>query len=95
MAKDSEGRFFREVQWDIFAVKVAKHVREYTIPQYGDFPDDKVSNYTMADCLREIAKYCHRNVQGTNMRGGIEAKRDMVKIAHYACLALSKMRQEG
>ena len=94
MTRDAEGRYYREVQWDRFADKVAKHVKDYAIRQYGDFPDDKLTSYTFEDCIKQLEKYVDRNLRENNMRGRLEMKRDMLKIAHYACVALSKLNEE-
>jgi len=79
----------RNLQWRIFSRRVDDHVREYTIPQYGDEPDDAIEQWSADDCIRAIDKYVKRF--GKGQRGKAEQLRDMLKIAHFACLAYDKM----
>lgn len=71
----------REILWDIFSEQVANHVGKYTVPQYGDFPDDQLAEFSEADIKTNINRYIRR--MGTNARGEIEEVRDMFKICHY------------
>jgi hypothetical protein len=82
----------RRSEWNAFAYQVGKHIDEYTVPQYGDMPEDQLTEYSFADCITQIKKYSNRAT--SNARGKEETKRDMLKIAHYACVAYSKL-QEG
>jgi len=82
----------RRSEWNAFAYQVGKHIDEYTVKQYGDYPDDQLTEYSVEDCITQIKKYCNRIA--TNARGREETTRDMLKIAHYACVAYSKL-QEG
>lgn len=82
----------RRSEWNAFSYLVGCHIDDYTVPQYGDMPDDQLTEYTFDDCIKQMAKYCNR--AKTNARGPEEMKRDMLKIAHYACVARSKL-QEG
>lgn len=66
------------------------HIEKYTVPQYGDAPDDNVETWTAADCVRAIEKYVKRF--GKNAREGQEHL-DMMKIAHFAQLAANKIRR--
>lgn len=77
-------------EWMEFYAIVSNHVKNYTIPQYGDAPNDNLQTWSVEDCLRAIDKYVRRN-QRVNARGRKEAMRDMVKIAHFACVAFWKM----
>ncbi len=79
----------RGAEWDLFAALVAAHIESYTVPQYGDKPDDQVEQWTPEDCMKTIKRYTDRH--GKNRRGPAEDLRDALKIAHYACLAYSKM----
>lgn len=81
----------RRSEWNAFAYQVGKHIDEYTVPQYGDFPDDQLTSYTLNDCITQIKKYVNRS--GTALRGKEEAERDLLKIAHYACVAYNKMQE--
>lgn len=62
--------------------KVKDHIEDYTVPQYGDYPDDQMTGWEVRDFEREIQKYANR--MGRNARGPEEAKRDLLKIIHYA-----------
>lgn len=81
----------RTNQWNTFAAKVADHITNYTVPQYGDAPNDNVESWSAQDCLTQIKKYAARF--GTNQRAGQE-ELDLMKIAHYAQLAHDKLKQE-
>ncbi len=78
----------RGQEWLTFAEEVLTHTEVYTVPQYGDLPDDQASKWTAQDCITAILKYGARF--GTNSRSG-QGKLDIVKIAHYACLAHNKL----
>lgn len=79
-------------EWNAFAKQVAEHIQHYTIPQYGDAPDDQVASWTAEHCANQISKYATRF--GSNARAG-QDRLDMLKIAHYACLAVAKMDAEA
>lgn len=78
----------REHMWIIFAALLGKHIKEYTIPQYGDYPNDNMSSFSAEDCEKNISRYVARF--GTNARGVNETLRDYMKIAHYAAMAFIK-----
>lgn len=85
---DNDGNLSkRGEEWREFSAMVLHHVENYTVPQYGDMGEDQVTNYTAEDCVKAIGKYASRF--GTNQREGQETL-DLLKIAHYACLALNK-----
>lgn len=79
----------RYKMWEDFAREVGDHVEAYTVPQYGDFPNDQLTAWTMEDLKTCIARYTNR--MGRNARGAAEDARDMLKIAHYASVAWHKM----
>lgn len=79
----------RGTEWEVFSFEVFSHIENYTVPQYGDKPDDQLhTDWTVDDCLTAIKKYANRS--GKNSRGPEEDLRDMMKIAHYACVAWCK-----
>lgn len=80
----------REWDWVGFSTYVAKHIRNYTVPQYGDAPDDQIESWSAAECVRSIGKRVARF--GSNARGRAETLRDLVKICHEAQLAFDKMK---
>lgn len=82
--------FVREKEWNNFAANVAKHIVEYTIPQYGDYPFDQCEeDFTVADISTNIKRYLNR--MGKSQRGDEDQLRDCLKIAHYACIMYSKL----
>lgn len=86
------GKSKRGMEWVKFASKVLRHVEYYTVPQYGDAGDDVVTDLSADDIIPYIQKYAKR--QGRGARGRQQEKDDMLKMAHYACLRLSKMEEE-
>ena len=81
----------RENEWMDFAVDVAEHIEKYTVPQYGDLPDDQASGFSIEDIQTNMRRYINR--VGRNARGEAEALRDCYKLAHYACMLASKIRE--
>jgi hypothetical protein len=77
----------REFQWREFSEAIAKHLREYTVPQYGDVGDDEITNYSAEDCVKHLQRYAARF--GTQSRQG-QQHLDFMKIAHYAQCAWEK-----
>jgi hypothetical protein len=80
--------YHRVLEWDGFSEMVRRHIIEYTIIQYGDAPDDEVERWTEEMCVNAISKYVKRF--GAMVRGKSEQQRDLMKIAHFACLAFTK-----
>lgn len=83
----------RGYEWRFFADMVLSHVENYTVPQYGDYPDDPICDFTDEEIIAQLKRYVNR--AGTNVRGEAESQRDLFKIAHYACLLWSKRCKEG
>ena len=81
----------RTKDWNEFAAKVADHIESYTVPQYGDAPNDNVESWSAQDCIAQVQKYAARF--GNNQRTGQE-ELDLMKIAHYAQLAAGKLKQK-
>lgn len=81
----------RTKDWNEFAAKVADHIENYTVPQYGDAPNDNVEAWSAQDCIAQVQKYAARF--GTNQRVGQE-QLDLMKIAHYAQLAMDKQNRK-
>lgn len=79
----------RGAEWGEFSNTVLAHIENYTTKQYGDAPDDTVQEMTAEDCIKQVKKYAQRF--GNNQRSGQDLL-DMLKVAHYACLAYSKMK---
>lgn len=84
---------YRGLEWTVFAHKVLKHIEEYTVPQYGDSPQDQAEEFSPEDCVTQIKRYANRF--GKQLRGPEEEMRDLLKIAHYACLVYAKLDRAG
>lgn len=80
---------YRGEEWTEFSVKVLRHVEDYCVNQYGDYPEDEVTRWSFEQFIKVIQKYTAR--AGHNQREG-QDELDMLKIAHYACLAHSRLK---
>lgn len=80
----------RSAMWEAFGNIVNMHIMEYTVPQYGDYPNDQVTKWDINTIMNSIGKYVNRFQ--TNARGEEENLLDLVKIAHYACMGYMKLR---
>ena len=78
----------RLLMWYAVADIVADHVDTYTVPQYGDYPNDQLSIFSVEDINTQLTRYCNRF--GKNARGEEEELRDLLKIMHYAGVAFMK-----
>lgn len=78
-------------EWKEFSKEVEKHIENYCLPAYGDYPDEMIESMDLRDIQRELERYTKRI--GRPVRGIVEAKRDTLKIAHYACFLLTKINQ--
>jgi hypothetical protein len=70
-------------QWVGFSIDVANHIDEYVTKQYGDFPDKTIAKFTPEKIQGKLEAYVDRI--GKSARGSEDAKRDAIKIAHFAC----------
>lgn len=75
-----------------FSEVVVYHIETYAVPQYGDYPNDLIKETTLKDIIHDMKRYLYR--METNARGPKEVQRDMLKIAHYACIAYNKLRED-
>lgn len=91
LAKATDDLAQRTIDWLVFADRVGQHIENYTVPQYGDAPDDQVESWTAEHCVNQLHKYASRF--GSNKREGQDAL-DLLKIAHYAQLAYDKLQKE-
>lgn len=82
----------RLAEWDKFGLDTRCHILDYTIPQYGDMPDDPITDWTSRDIQLHLKRYVSRI--SSNARGHTEAIRDTHKIAHLACILRSKLEAE-
>lgn len=81
----------RGKEWADFNTIVEDHIENYTVPQYGDMPDDQMTTASLDDIKHDVQRYLNRI--GRNARGIDESLRDMVKMAHYACIAYNKIKE--
>lgn len=84
---------YRGAEWNDFSVLVRNHVENYTIPQYGDGPNDLVGSMSSEQIELQIKKYIQRF--GNNARGFEEAQRDLLKIAHYCGILYYRRSSEN
>lgn len=77
----------RVAEWKGFAAIVEQHIKDYTIPQYGDAPNDHASIWSREDMQKQMEKYVKR--QGRNVRPD-QDNLDLIKIAHYAAMMYFK-----
>ena len=85
MSKEPESE--RGKEWKAFSDIIAEHIERYTIPQYGDAPNDHASTWSREDMQKQIEKYIKR--QGRNIRPD-QDNLDLIKIAHYAAMMYFK-----
>lgn len=77
-------------QFAYFAKQVTKHVDLYTVPQYGDSPDDMVESWTPTHVINQMQKYLKR--MENNGRGDEDNILSCKKLAHYACILEDKLK---
>lgn len=80
----------RASDWMEFAQDVARHIENYTVPQYGDKGQDQCTEYSVEDLFLQVRKYVNRF--GKNVRPGQEAL-DLLKIAHYVQMTWDKVEK--
>lgn len=68
-------------EWQEFMWAVGNHIREYTVKQYGNWPDDQMTGFSDEFMAEQIKRY--ENRRGRGARGLEEERRDCLKIAHY------------
>lgn len=78
----------RAKDWKVFADRVIDHIDNYTVPQYGDSPNDEVEIWTPEACLFAVRKYLSRF--GKQNREG-EQELDLLKMAHFIQILYDKL----
>lgn len=68
------------------------HIENYTVPQYGDYPNDQLTGWKIDDFRTTLARYTNRI--GSNARGSGEAMRDCLKMMHYAAELYLALEEE-
>lgn len=76
-----------------FCAAVLVHIREYTLPRYGDSGSDPATAYTLQGVRDCISKYLMRK---PNKQRGDESTLDQIKTAHYLCIGwcVAKQKEE-
>jgi hypothetical protein len=82
----------RGADWNDFSKDVLHHIETYTIPQYGDAPDDMISNESPEYLMKQVQKYLNRF--GKNQRAGQELL-DLIKMTHCIQVAYSKLKEKN
>lgn len=82
----------RALHFGQFAECVIQHIDNYTVPQYGDAPNDQVEQWSAAFCVENAKKYLNRF--GRNRRPDQEFL-DLLKAAHYIQLAYTKLQNSS
>lgn len=82
----------RGLEFKRFSLFVVDHVEKYTVPQYGDSPDDMVSTWTAEHVQQQMEKYLKR--MGNNGRGVGDDILSCLKIAHYAGILHAKLLEQ-
>ena len=73
-----------------FSLRVLQHIESYTVPQYGDAPNDEVESWSIEECLLAVKKYNARD--GKNSREG-QQELDFLKMAHFVQIAADKYQE--
>ena len=76
--------------WITFSLRVFQHIESYTVPQYGDAPNDEVESWSIEECLLTVKKYNAR--YGKNSREG-QQELDFLKMAHFVQIAFDKYQE--
>jgi hypothetical protein len=80
----------RYEKWKKFEPKVIRHLTEYCDKQYPTSdPDNDLNNWSIPDLKAHMKAYVNRI--GTTQRGPEQAKEDMLKLAHFACIIWNKL----
>ena len=81
----------RAGDWKWFSEIMINHIDNYTVPQYGDRPDDEVADWTPEACVFAIRKYLSRF--GKQSRRG-EQQLDLLKMAHFTQILYDKVGED-
>ena len=83
----------RSIRFNDVVQDCIEHIETYTVRQYGDYPNDQLTNMTLSDVKHDMQRYINR--MESNARGPAEAKRDMLKLMHYAAEAYLMLEEAG
>ena len=84
VAKSNRGQHWLDVCLDVL-----DHIENYTVPQYGDYPNDQLTEWTDDEILSSMKRYLGR--AGKGQRGSSEEVRDMLKLIHYASVRYARL----
>jgi hypothetical protein len=76
--------------WREFSEHMEEHIETYTVPQYGDYPEDQMTSFSTHDIVQNMKRYLNRS--DSNQRGYKEGLLDCMKLAHYSCEMYRKKR---
>jgi hypothetical protein len=79
--------------WLDFATRIFDHIENYTVPQYGDYPDDMLTTMSDRAIIANMTRYVVR--AGKGQRGPEEEQRDMLKLIHYASVRYAKLEDKN
>jgi len=82
----------RGKNWEVFSQLVAEHIEDYTVPQYGDYPHDQLTEFTIQEVVMNMKRYLNR--AETSQRGDEDKLRDCFKLAHYANVLYDLHKEE-
>ena len=74
----------RGANWLKVSERVLRHIEDYTVPQYGDAPNDAIEGWSIEECFKQTERYLSR--RNTSMRPKEKAL-DILKSIHYLSLA--------
>lgn len=80
-------------EWRAFSYEMEKHIVDYCVVQYGDYPDELIDLWSVDSIKDKLGGYVKRI--GLGARGSKEGERDALKIAHYACYLLKFLRRDS
>lgn len=86
--KTETGISLKSLEFQVVAGIVLDHIREYVIPQYGDYPGDEWPKYEITDIKMHLRRYVRRI--GQSSRGRNDEILDALKICHYAAHLVSR-----
>ena len=80
----------RLIFWQDFSKLVEQHIEIYTVPQYGDYPDDQLTTFTPDEIRMNMKRYLNRS--GRGQRGLEDELIDCFKLANYSGELWAKMK---
>lgn len=80
-------------EWQEFSKQVETHITNYANIQYGNpGGDEQIDSFSLEDCWQNMQRYYNR--RNSSVRGKTETQRDVLKVAHYAQVIYTKMKEQ-